>query len=310
MTSAIFGLVGIFITYKATTDSSIFNMDTYSNFIKKIFGQRYNVVDMINIQKDKSITQAAEAKTDNIYASLGDLSENIDSIMESNAFSLRITDFIVSIFSYQTDSELIIFERFYYNTFKAIINHPVFHNKNVRAKAYEFPAMNIKEFQDTRALRTALIIMASIPPLTLLVALRHYVKIIILKSKLKHIKQLIPEMGTLLRINQATANDNENTTVCNKVPYPTKDGGCIAMYNLALGMAQKDNAVDILAIETPKHPNVSSKEELAPNLRLKSVFVDTNIKMWQALINLVFSRIPYYAERFINKGFTDELVKN
>lgn len=95
--------------------------------------------------------------------------------------------------------------------------------------------------------------------------------------------------------------------VCNKVPYPPKDGGCIAMYNMALGLVQNGHAVDILAIETPKHRNTNKSSELAPNLTLKSVFVDTGIKVYQALLNLLFSKTPYNAERFIDEGFDKEL---
>ena len=95
--------------------------------------------------------------------------------------------------------------------------------------------------------------------------------------------------------------------VCNKVPYPPKDGGCIAMYNMALGLVVSGNVVDILAIETPKHRNTHETGVLGPNLTLKSVFVDTSIKVYQALLNLLFSRTPYNAERFIDEAFDKEL---
>lgn len=97
--------------------------------------------------------------------------------------------------------------------------------------------------------------------------------------------------------------------VCNKVPFPAKDGGCIAMYNLAIGLVDNGHSVDMLAIETPKHRNTNENSELAPNLTLKSVFVDTTVKVSQALQNLIFSRTPYNAERFIDAGFKAELIK-
>lgn len=96
--------------------------------------------------------------------------------------------------------------------------------------------------------------------------------------------------------------------VCNKVPYPPKDGGCIAMYNLAIGLVGNGHTVDMLAIETPKHRNTNESGDLAPNLTLRSVFVDTSIKVSQAISNLIFSKIPYNAERFIDEGFRAELV--
>lgn len=197
-TSVLFAVIGAFITYKATTDSSIFNLDTYSNFIKKVFGQRYNVVDMVHIDvMDDTIR--TEAKTENMYSSLFSLNDSIEQLLETHKFNMP--DIIIDMFSPQNDSELVIFERLYYNTFASIINSSVFHNKSIRAKIYEFPAMNISEFQDPIARQYGLIILACLPPFTLFVAARHIIKLIVLRSKLKQIKRLIPELGTSLKIN-------------------------------------------------------------------------------------------------------------
>jgi hypothetical protein len=110
----------------------------------------------------------SEAKPDNLYSALVDLNDAVDKTYTSTINSLRLPDFLLSLFSTNSDSDLIIFERYYYNTFKAIVNHPKFHNKNVRAKAYEFPALNNKEFEDVKILQYILIILACIPPLTLI----------------------------------------------------------------------------------------------------------------------------------------------
>lgn len=96
--------------------------------------------------------------------------------------------------------------------------------------------------------------------------------------------------------------------VCNKVPFPPKDGGSIAMYNLALGLAQTGHEVDIIAIETPKHPNHTSSEDIAPNIKMQSIFIDTTVSVPKALKNLVLSRTPYNAERFISPDFRLALV--
>ncbi len=97
--------------------------------------------------------------------------------------------------------------------------------------------------------------------------------------------------------------------VCNKVPFPPKDGGCIAIYNISMGLSQAGNPVDILAIETPKHPNTVKGKVLDEGIKLESVFVDTSIKLRQVLVNLIFSRIPYNAERFIDKNFREKLIE-
>ena len=211
-TSVLFLIIGAFITYKATTDSAIFNMDTYSNFIKKLFGQRFNIVDKIHIQTQSINHENQEAKVDKLYSSLIDLNDSVEKMFESTLNNLRITDFVLSLYFTNHDSELIIFERYYHNTFKALINHHLFHNKHVRAKTYEFPALNIKEFQDSKLIRHILIIFACLPPLTIIVIARRYIKIIVLRAKLKHIKQLIPELGTLLKIADSLEKNNENST--------------------------------------------------------------------------------------------------
>lgn len=96
--------------------------------------------------------------------------------------------------------------------------------------------------------------------------------------------------------------------VCNKVPFPPKDGGCIAIYNMALGLSQAGHEVDILAIETHKHPNTLTSSELANRLSMRSIFVDTTISVPKALRNLLLSKIPYNAERFIDSRFRAELI--
>ena len=200
MTSAIFAIIGVFITYKATTDSSIFNMDTYSNFIKKVFGQRYNVVDKINIDKEDLSKIQPKAKSDKLYSSLIDLNDSTENMLEGTKDSLRPTDFLAELFTPQNESNLVLYERFYYNTFKAIINNPLFHNKNVRAKTYEFPALNIKEFQESKTVKYILVVLACIPPFTIILAIRKLIKITVFRAKLKQIKRLIPEIGTLLKV--------------------------------------------------------------------------------------------------------------
>jgi len=97
--------------------------------------------------------------------------------------------------------------------------------------------------------------------------------------------------------------------ICNKVPFPPKDGGSIAMYNIARGLAAEGHSVDILAMETPKHPVQDTSKELPENVTMKTYFVDTSIKPFQLLKSIFFSSIPYIAKRFIDKGFEDELIK-
>ena len=95
--------------------------------------------------------------------------------------------------------------------------------------------------------------------------------------------------------------------LCNKVPYPTIDGGTIAMYNLARGLADEGNPVDVLAMETFKHP-AKGTEGIHPDIKLSHVFVDTTIKWHHLLKNFFFGKAPYIAKRFISKGFEKQLI--
>lgn len=97
--------------------------------------------------------------------------------------------------------------------------------------------------------------------------------------------------------------------VTNKVPYPTKDGGAIACMNLTRGFSNLGHQVTILSMNTAKH-NVSIEEipELIKDLaEFKLVEVPAEISRFWALINLLFSKKPYNAVRFISKSFKTEL---
>ncbi len=99
--------------------------------------------------------------------------------------------------------------------------------------------------------------------------------------------------------------------VTNKVPYPTKDGGAIACMNLTRGFSLLGHQITVLAMNTVKHHLTfdempESVKELA-DFRL--VNVPARITIFSALFNLLFSRKPYNAVRFISKTFERELEK-
>jgi len=97
--------------------------------------------------------------------------------------------------------------------------------------------------------------------------------------------------------------------ISTKMPYPPKDGGAIATFNLANGFSQLNNEVTILTINTSKH--YFDIRNIPENISLKINFMDfyinTDIKPIAALINLIFSKKPYNAQRFISKGFEQKI---
>ncbi len=97
----------------------------------------------------------------------------------------------------------------------------------------------------------------------------------------------------------------------NKVPYPPKDGGAIAILNLARGFVADGNKVTILSMNTAKHHiNIADIPfSLRNAINFKVVDVPATINMIAAARNLLFSKLPYSLERFISDKYLDELTK-
>lgn len=195
-TSAIFTVAGGFLTYQAATDSSMLNMDTYLNFLKKYFGQRYNIVDTVNLDKEKEVE--GHAKIEKISASLFSLEESVEEALASIKDKLGVVDIIGSIFTPQNDSVFVLFDRYYNNTFRIIINHPIFHKKSVRAKIYEFPSYNHEELGDKKWIMIIRTILACTIILTPLVLLRQFLKVLLVRMKFRKIKLLLPELSSII----------------------------------------------------------------------------------------------------------------
>ncbi|MCK5821721.1 MAG: glycosyltransferase family 4 protein [Bacteroidales bacterium] len=98
----------------------------------------------------------------------------------------------------------------------------------------------------------------------------------------------------------------------NKVPVPPRDGGSIASYRLSLGLAQLDNEVTVLAMNTSKHfidEDLWSPIAKKSGFKLITVAVNTEISIFKALINLAFSKLPYTASRFLSNEYRKTLIK-
>ena len=97
----------------------------------------------------------------------------------------------------------------------------------------------------------------------------------------------------------------------NKIPYPVKDGGSVAVFNLSEGFARAGHRVDLLCINTKKHyvRIENYKKEIPENINIYSVDITTDIKFIPLIKNLLFSKFPYIAERFISEKYETELIK-
>jgi len=99
--------------------------------------------------------------------------------------------------------------------------------------------------------------------------------------------------------------------VANKFPYPAKDGGSIATLNLALGLQQAGNHVTLLAINTSKHYFDINQipDQLKQRIQFYDCYINTDICIVKLLWNLLFSRKPYNASRFIHNDLKNKLKK-
>ncbi len=93
--------------------------------------------------------------------------------------------------------------------------------------------------------------------------------------------------------------------VCNKFPYPPKDGGQIATFAMIRGMKEAGHSVTVVAINTKKHyyDVTQMPANIAALADFRTLFLDTDLTIKDALCNLLFSRLPYTATRFISKDF-------
>jgi len=93
--------------------------------------------------------------------------------------------------------------------------------------------------------------------------------------------------------------------ICNKFPYPPKDGGVIATYNMLKGFYITGHAVTIATINTSKHytDKASLPFEIGQMANYYDMYKYTNPHVFGALWNLLFSNKPYTATRFMSKKF-------
>lgn len=98
--------------------------------------------------------------------------------------------------------------------------------------------------------------------------------------------------------------------VSNKFPYPLKDGGAIAMFNMIKGLHGEGVDLTVLSMNTDKHPvdlnEIEGKigqyaEFYAVTSRIKPNAID-------ALGHLLFSQNSYIVSRFYQRGFARTLI--
>ncbi len=97
--------------------------------------------------------------------------------------------------------------------------------------------------------------------------------------------------------------------ICNKSPWPAKEGGAMAMNNLIEGLIDAGNQVKVLAVDSDKYHVAPDDIPMAyrKNTGIEFVHLNLAVKPISALLNL-FSRQSYHMQRFISKAFEEKLV--
>jgi polysaccharide biosynthesis protein PslH len=98
--------------------------------------------------------------------------------------------------------------------------------------------------------------------------------------------------------------------LCLKPPLPAKDGGCIAMNNITMGLLEAGHSVKILTIFTQKHDFVPEElpAEYLEKTEIEGVYIDTHVNAVDAFANYITSD-SYNIARFFSADFDIKLTR-
>jgi glycosyltransferase involved in cell wall biosynthesis len=98
--------------------------------------------------------------------------------------------------------------------------------------------------------------------------------------------------------------------LCNKSPWPPKEGGAMAMNQIVEGLTDAGHSVKVLAVNSKKY-NVH-KENIPQEYLIKTniewVDMDLSVKVWPAFSNFILGK-SYHVARFVSEKFKTKLVQ-
>ncbi len=99
--------------------------------------------------------------------------------------------------------------------------------------------------------------------------------------------------------------------VCNKFPYPDRDGGAIATMAFTREFSKQGHEVTVAAINTSKHHFDYHKlpEDVKSIADFRKADVNTDVSPLKLILNFLFSNKPYNAIRFVNEDFRELLIR-
>lgn len=96
----------------------------------------------------------------------------------------------------------------------------------------------------------------------------------------------------------------------NRIPYPLKDGGALAMHAMIEGYEQAGWKVAVFSMNTSRHyASVESLPDIYRRITFEAFDMDTDIRVLPTLRNFLLSRKPNHAQRFYNKEYERQLKK-
>jgi lipopolysaccharide export system permease protein len=198
ISTIVFFTAGSFLTYKATTDAAILNIDTYANLLKKIPGfKRESIMEVL--EKQPRIELGKRIKHEKIVASLSSFRETIGELNEDVNTRIKFTGYLLSLIGLREISNIILFERLYKNIIYSIRQSDLFEDQAIRTKLNEFPNFRYRNYVDQKGILFIRLILLLIPPVTLIVLVRHYVQFLMLKGRLQNIDQLTEDLIILVK---------------------------------------------------------------------------------------------------------------
>lgn len=96
--------------------------------------------------------------------------------------------------------------------------------------------------------------------------------------------------------------------ICNKPPYPSVDGGTMAMNSITQGLLREGCVVKVLAVETDKHPADVDKmpADYRERTRFEAEYVDLGVKPIEAAVAMLCGE-SYHVRRYRSEAFAQRL---
>lgn len=145
MASFILLPAGVFLTYKATTDSVILNMDTYLNFFKKLYKEKTKTIsETTQISYSKQTTFSDVSMMTDALENLTEYSANLKNRFKNGFLPYKL---LSKKMNGEIQEDLRKFTNFYYSVYSGLSNAQ-YYNDDKYFKSYvkEMPAIDPSEF--------------------------------------------------------------------------------------------------------------------------------------------------------------------